>query len=182
MSLQNTPEKFGSLTKLLHWTIFILFMVQYFLVYRREYFPKTSPEKLQYMLLHKSFGVCVLALALTMLIWGRIGKRPAMPINMSGLEKFAAKSIHLLLYVVMFVMPITGMLMSQFAGYPVSVFGWFDMPSFFSKNESLAHFFKETHEISSFIIMGIVGIHVFAAFFHHYVRKDNVLTRMLPFR
>ena len=182
MPLQNTPQKFGSLTKLLHWSIFILFVVQYFLVYRREFFPKTSPEKLQYMLLHKSFGVCVLALAFAMLICGRIGKRPEMPINMSRLEKFAAKAIHLLLYVCMFAMPITGMLMSQFAGYPVSVFGWFDMPSLFSKNEGLAGFFHEAHEVSSFVVMAIVGIHVLAAFFHHHVRKDNVLTRMLPFR
>lgn len=182
MPLQNTPEKFGSLTKLLHWTIFTLFVIQYFLVYRREYFPKGSAEKLQYMLLHKSFGVCILVLAFAMLIWGRIGKRPAMPINMSSMEKLAAKTIHLLLYLAMFLMPITGMLMSQFSGYPISVFGWFDMPSLFSKNESFADFFHEAHEVSSFAVMAIVGIHVIAALFHHYVRKDNVLTRMLPFR
>lgn len=180
MSLQNTPEKFGSLTKLLHWSIFILFVVQYYLVYRREYFPKGSAEKMQYMMLHKSFGVCLLFMAFAMLIWGRVGKRPAIP--GSSMEQFAAKAIHVLLYVAMFLMPISGILMSQFGGYPISVFGAFEMPILFGKNEALGNICYETHEISSLVIMGIVGIHILAALFHHFVKKDNVLRRMLPFR
>ena len=68
MALANTKKEFGTLTKLLHWTIFALFVVQYFLVYRREYFPKNSPEKIQYILLHKSFGLCVLFLAVLMIM------------------------------------------------------------------------------------------------------------------
>ncbi len=180
MSLQNTPEKFGSLTKLLHWSIFILFVVQYYLVYRREYFPKGSAEKMQYMMLHKSFGVIILILAFVMLIWGRVGKRPSIPGN--AIEKFAAKAVHVLLYVSMFIMPISGILMSQFGGYPISLFGSFDMPVLFGKNEALGNFCFELHEISSFAIMGIVGVHVLAALFHHFVKKDNVLRRMLPFR
>lgn len=180
MSLENTVQKFGSLTKFLHWTIFILFVVQYYLVYRREYFPKGSAEKIQYMMLHKSFGICVLILAFIMLVWRNVGTRPGIPSNMSSLERFCAKTIHTLLYLAIFVMPITGILMSQFGGRPVPFFNWFTLPNPFSKNEALGNFCYNTHVISSYIIIGIVVLHVLAAFFHHFVRKDNVLKRMLP--
>ncbi|MCS5711056.1 cytochrome b/b6 domain-containing protein [Candidatus Berkiella aquae] len=181
MSLHNTTEKFGSLTKLLHWAIFILFVVQYYLVYRREYFPKGSSEKMQYMMLHKTFGLCAIFLALMMLIWRYVGTRPNMPSNMSGLERVSAKLVHFLLYLAMLVMPITGILMSQFGQRPIPFFNWFSVPNLLSKNEALSGFFYNAHKISSYIVIGIVALHILAALFHHTVRKDTVLKRMLPF-
>src|SRR5207302_1478323 len=131
---QNTPKQFGSLTKGLHWLIFILFVVEYFLVYRREYFPKESPEKLQYILLHKSIGVCLLLLALLLILWCYVGTRPSYSANMSRFESYVAKGTHFLLYVVMLLQPITGILMSSFGGRSVAVFGWFTLPTFVAKN------------------------------------------------
>jgi cytochrome b561 len=180
MGLKNTTEKFGSLTKLLHWVIFGLFVLQYFLVYRREYFPKESAEKLQYMLLHKSIGVCLLVIALVMLLWRHAGTRPTMPKQMSGLEAGLARFIHLLLYIVMLVMPISGILMSMFGGYNISVFGWYTLPMLFQKNEALGNIMYTTHVWSSYAIIGLVGLHALAALYHHFIKHDNILKRMLP--
>lgn len=180
MALANTAQRFGSLTKLLHWAIFLLFVTQYFLVYTRETFPENSPESLQYILLHKSLGVCVLPLALLMIVWRYVGTRPILPMNMSNGEVFLAKIVHFLLYLSMIVMPVTGYLMSCIGGYGVSLFG-FTLPNPFVKNEELASFFHEVHEISSYVIIGLVSIHVLASLYHHFIRKDNVLKRMLPF-
>jgi cytochrome b561 len=178
MSLQNSAEKFGSLTKLLHWSIAALFIAQFFLVYRREYMPENSPESIQYILLHKSVGMIVLFLGLIMIAWHYVGTRPIMPMNMSKMENIAAKTIHFLLYLCMLMMPITGYLMSSLGGYGVSVFG-LKLPNPFLKNESLAHLFKEAHEVISFVIIAVVSIHILAALYHHFIRKDNVLKRML---
>ncbi len=180
--LKNSAERFGSLTKILHWSIFALFVLQYFLVYRREYFPKHSPEKLQYILLHASIGPVVLALALLMLAWHFVGTRPALPKDMSPVHIMAAKIMHFSLYVVMLFQPISGVLMSQYAGYPVSVFGWFDIPTLVQKNEAMGHLGHEAHEICSFVIIGLVSLHVLAALYHHFIAKNNVLKRMLPQR
>jgi len=179
MPFENTPEKFGSLTKFLHWNIALLFVVQFFLIYRREYFPNDTNEKLQYLLLHKSLGVCVLVLAFSMLLWRRVGTRPLMPSSMTQRELLAAKWTHILLYAVMLIMPLSGILMSIFAGYTVSFFGLFELPLLFPKNETIGTVFYRTHVISSYCIFAVVGIHTFAALYHHYVRKDNVLQRML---
>lgn len=178
MSLENSAEKFGSLTKLLHWSIAALFITQFFLVYRREYMPENSPESLQYILLHKSLGVVVLFLALLMIFWRYVGARPIMPMNMSKFEILAAKVVHFLLYLSMLVMPITGYLMSSLGGYGVSLFGW-KLPNPFVKNEFLAGIFHETHVVTSYVIIAIVVGHILAALYHHFIRKDNVLRRML---
>ncbi len=179
MSLQNSTEKFGSLTKLLHWTIFILFVIQYFLVYRREYFPKDSPEKLQYILLHKSIGVVVLVLALLMIGWRYVGNRPPIE-SANACEKMLAKLTHFLLYAAMLIMPLSGIGMSLYAGYSVSVFGWFNLPLSVVKNEALGNILYTTHVWSSYVVIGLVALHILASLYHHFIRKDDVLKRMSP--
>lgn len=178
MQVINSGEKFGIVTKLLHWGFFVLFCAQYFLVYRREYFPKDAPESTQYILLHKSLGVIILGMALFFILWRKLGTRPSWPKTMSPFQKKLAKRVHLALFFVMFAMPVSGILMSQYYGYPVSVFGY-EIPNMVSTNKELSSFCRQAHEIFSFAIMGIVGLHVLGAFVHHFYYRDRVLKTML---
>ncbi|MBS0290825.1 MAG: cytochrome b [Proteobacteria bacterium] len=178
MEIINTKKEFSLPTKILHWSIFILFVIQYFLVYRREYFPKDSPEKLQYILLHKSLGVILLLFALLMLVWRYVGTQPIMPKTMTLFEVKIAKLTHFFLYTMMLLQPITGILMSDLSGRQISIFNWFKMPLLFTKNESLATIFYQIHVWSSFFIIGIFCLHVLGALFHYFIRKDDVLQRM----
>lgn len=175
----NTTEKFGILTKSLHWLIFLLVVTEFFLVYRREYFPKGSLEKSQYMMLHKSFGVCILLLALLMLVSRYIGRHPRFPGRMTHFQVMLAKWTHFLLYAFLFIQPITGILMSTYAGYKVSVFNLFELPLHLPKHHGLSEIFESIHVFSSYFIIGLVALHIFAAFYHQFVEKDNVLKRML---
>jgi cytochrome b561 len=177
MALTNNKKEFGMLTKLLHWTIFVLFVVQYALIYRRDYFPKNAPEKTQYILIHKSLGLLVLFLALMMIGWRQLGNRPAMPLNMNGFEQLLAKLTHFLLYLSMLIMPLTGIGMSLYAGYGVSFFGQFTIPAL-PKNEMLSDSFYAVHQWSSYVIIGLVSLHILGALYHHYYKKDGVLKRM----
>ncbi|MFO1258724.1 MAG: cytochrome b [Gammaproteobacteria bacterium] len=179
MSLTNTTQKFGVITRLLHWSIFGIFVLQFFLVYRREYFPEDAPEKLQYILLHKSLGVVVLVLALFMIFWRHLGKRPAFVANMSRFEKKLAGSVHVLLYILMLAMPLTGIAMSMYSGYGVSVFGQFNLPMLVQKNKEIASIFYEMHVWISYAVIGIVGLHILGALIHHFIRKDETLKRMI---
>lgn len=178
MLIKNTSEKFGILTKTLHWLIALLFFSQFFLIYRRGAFPKGSLEKAQYLLLHESFGVTVFILGALMITWRFLNPRPIFPMNMSYLETIAAKTVHTLLYLYMLAMPLSGVLMALLGGYDVFFFGH-QLPNPFMKNEKLADLFFNFHEASAYIIGALVGIHVFAAFYHRFVKKDNVLNRML---
>lgn len=178
MTLFNTKQHFGLVTKTLHWSIFLLMTAQFSLIYRRTYLPTDSAEKLQYMLWHKSIGVIVLYLALLMLMARHIGHRPLFPKTMPPIHQKAAKLGHAALYTVMLIMPIAGYLMSTFNGYNVSVFGWYDLPKLVAVNKPLASLFFNVHQWTSYAVLALVGGHIMAAFYHHFVLKDNVLKRM----
>ncbi len=179
MPLFNTPEKFGLLLRLYHWAIALFVGLQFALVYRRNYLPDAAPEKLQYLLWHKSLGIFVLLLVCLMLIVRKLGKRPAFPHTMRSWEKKVARLTHAALYVSLLIMPLTGYLMSTFKGYPVSFFGWLTLPKLVALNEPYALLAKQIHEVTSFLLLGLVGLHILAALKHHVVDKDAVLRRML---
>ena len=179
MPLVNSISKFSTVLKSLHWALFALVITQYSLITHREYFAATDVQKMNDMLLHKSFGLIVLFAGVAMLIVRRTGKRPAWP-SMKAWEKKLAGVVHIGLYLCLLVMPISGILMSQMRGYSVKFFG-LTLPNLVSPNEQLSGVFHETHEITAWVLLGLVSVHIFAALFHHFIRKDNVLKRMLPF-
>lgn len=176
--INNSAEKFGSLTKFLHWLIAMLFFAQFFLVYRRAAFPKDAPEKLQYLQLHESFGITVFILGSIMIFWHFASTRPIFPMNMSRVEIFVARGIHFLLYLYMLIMPLSGVFMSLFGGYEVFFFRW-ELPNLLAENKELSGLFYNFHVVSAYIIGTLVVFHTFAALYHHFIRKDNVLKRIL---
>ncbi len=179
MPLKNTPKQFGSLTKLFHWSIFILFTTQFYLIYSRWWLiPEDSPKSLDYILLHKSLGVLLVAIGLGFLIVRRLGQRPP-DVSQSKKERIAAKATHHSLLLLIVLMPVSGMLMSMFGQWGLKFFG-IDLPVF-EHNPTLSKFFRDAHEWISFAVIGLVSIHVLASLFHHFIRKDNVLNRMRPF-
>jgi cytochrome b561 len=164
--------------KLTHWLIFILFVVQYFLVYRRSYLLDTAPEKLQYILLHKSLGPIILVLALLMLIARIPGKRPPYP--KVAWERKLAKTVHCGLYLALLLMPLSGITMSLLSGYGLSVFGWFDFPQWLATNKVLAGSFYTLHVYTSYVVLSLVGLHIIGALYHHCYRRDRSLKQILP--
>lgn len=176
--IKNSAEKFGILTKFFHWLIAMLFFAQFFLIYRRDAFPKAAPEKLQYLLLHKSFGITVFILGTVMICSHFAGTRPIFPINMSRFQIILAKVTHFLLYLAILVMPASGVLMSFLGGYNVFFFGW-QLPNPLSENRSLGDLFYDLHVVSAYAVGILVIIHTFAALYHHFIKKDNILKRML---
>lgn len=181
MALINTQIRFGRITKLLHWSIFILVVIQYALVYRRAFLPEEAPEKLQYILLHKSFGLVIFGLVILMILNRQFGQRPPYPKNAPWYQNLLAKMVHFLLYVCLLFMPIAGVLMTFFSGRTLAIFGYLlPTPSFIHTNKALAELFYKGHVFTSYIILGLVSLHIIGAFYHHFILKDNILTRMLP--
>ena len=89
-----------------------------------------------------------------------------------------AKAMHWGLYALMFAQPLSGIMMSQAAGFPVSFFGLFDFPVFLDKDPSLAQFFKGVHgTVWIILVVAVIG-HAGAAVHHHFIKKDNVLKQM----
>lgn len=183
MRLINTRGQFGSLAKLLHWSIFILVTIQYTVVYYREYLPEQAPEKLQYILLHKSFGLVVFIFAFLMLLNRQLGQRPPYPENAPWYENLLAKIVHFLLYACLLLMPITGVLMTVLGGRPLAIFGYpLTTPGFIHPNKPLGELFYHAHVYASYVLLFLLGVHLIGVLYHHFILKDKVLTRMWPER
>ena len=131
--------------------------------------------------LHKQVGVAVLALAALRLGWRLTRGAPALPATMAARERLIAHAGHLGLYVLMFAMPLTGIVMSQAGGHPVTLLG-LTLPPLVGNDHGLHELAEGGHEVLAWAIGLLAVAHAAAALRHHYVLKDDILRRMLPKR
>lgn len=125
---------------------------------------------------HKSIGILLALLTLFRLLWKAMTKSPS--VEGSKLEKVAAKSAHHLMYVLLFVLFISGYLISTEDGRPISVFGWFDVPGLGKFFENQADLAGQVHYYVAFVLIGLASVHALAALKHHFIDKDNTLRKM----
>lgn len=138
-----------------------------------------QPGSLWYFNLHKSLGLTVAVLVLLRLGW-RMGHPPAaFPDVLRGWQRIAARFSHGALYLMMVLMPLTGYLGAAFSGDGVAFFG-LPMPDWSSKNDALKEQLFAAHSTIAWILVGLITVHVAAAFKHLWINKDGVFQRMLP--
>lgn len=179
--LQPNNARYTSVAIALHWLMAVAIISMFSLGIYMSDLP-LSPQKLKFYSWHKWAGVCVFFLAAIRLAW-RIGHRPpALPEHMPRLEKVVAHAGHHTLYLLMFVIPLSGWLMSSAKGFQTVVFGILPLPDLLDKNKELGDLLNTLHWGFNMLLAGIVVGHVAAALKHHFINRDNVLTRMLPTR
>jgi cytochrome b561 len=180
MAIQNTTRRWGSVSQLLHWTIVVLIIVQVTLATMADDLPN-GMRKLTLLARHKSFGITILALVILRLLWRRLNEIPGLPDTLKRYERFLARFVHGALYVLLFAMPLSGWMMSSARGFPVSWFGFIQLPDLVPKSKPLYDAFLATHQALAWALGAVVILHVAAALKHHFVLKDDTLRRMLPF-
>nr|VFJ54190.1 MAG: cytochrome b561 [Candidatus Kentron sp. DK] len=175
--LKNTETGYGAIAKAFHWLLFL--MIGFMIVGGNMIaaMPRGA-EKFEAIGAHKSLGLLILALILFRLAWRLVNVRPKDPEGVSAIQNRIAHAAHWLLYGLMLAQPLTGILMSQAAGYPVSFFGLFQLPALLGKNPPLAEFFHGAHGVVWVLLALVVITHAGAALYHHFVLKDDVLRRM----
>lgn len=171
---------YASSQKAIHWIVFLLVVGIYGLTYVADIFPRGDPGRNVVWWLHMSFGLLLFALVLARVGLRIIRGAPELPPEMSQLERSMAKAAHLLLYALLVAVPVLGMLQVWFRGDPLSFFGLFAVPAPFAPDRPIAGFVNELHSLSANLIVILAGLHAAAALWHHLVRKDGVLKRMLP--
>ena len=140
-----------------------------------------SPQKLRYFSWHKWTGVTIFLFAALRLL-GRLGHAaPPLPASMRPWERQLANATHALLYVLFFAAPLTGWLFSSAAGFQTVYFGVLPIPDLLSKDKEVADVLKTAHHWINYLLAAVVALHAAAALKHHFVDRDEVLARMLPF-
>lgn len=179
MSWKNTTNHYGAASISLHWLMFVLIAAGYAFIELRELFPKGSEPRETMKALHFMLGLSVLLLVLPRLIARALGETPTILPKPAAWQHSFARLAHLALYLFMLVMPLLGWLLLSAAGKPIPFFG-LHLPALIGENKELADFIKEIHGAIGEIGYYLIGLHVFAALYHHFFLHDNTLTNMLP--
>ena len=180
MTFGNTTRAWGALSKALHWLIVLLIIGQWVIAERADELP-LGGEKLRTLALHKSLGMTILGLAIIRLVWRWLNPVPTLQGLAARWERLLAGIAHVLLYALIFAMPLSGWLMSSARNFPVSWFGLFQFPDLISPDKRAYEFLHELHEQLFAALMIVALLHVVGALKHHFIDRNEVLKRMLPF-
>jgi len=173
---------YSPMQKALHWSIFLLVVGLYGVTYGEAFFPRGDPGRDAIWWLHISFGLLLAVLVLWRIAMRLATGAPALPPGMSPLERRLAAVAHSALYLLLVVLPVLGIALTWLRGDALSFFGLFTLPAPVAADRELARTVKELHELAANLILAVAGLHAAAALWHHYVRRDSVLKRMLPGR
>ena len=140
-----------------------------------------SPGKLQIYSWHKWAGMTLLVLSTIRLAWRLSHPSPKLPDSMGALSRLVAHAGHWTLYILMITIPLSGWLMSSAQGFPVVWFGVLPLPNLVAKNVELGNLLQNAHVILNYALIVVLIGHISAALLHHFIKKDTILSRMLPF-
>ncbi|OCJ67726.1 cytochrome B [Agrobacterium tumefaciens] len=181
---RNTPASFGLVAIVFHWTIALLFLAQLALGYfmSRDIDPVLQFNLFQY---HKSIGFLVLALAAPRFIWSIFSRKPRALDGEGMASRLAARSAHAALLFLTLAVPLAGWAVASTSPLqiPSYVFDLVVVPGLpMAISDQAEAFWTEVHATLAYLAAVIVVLHVAAALWHHFVRKDPTLRRMIPFR
>jgi cytochrome b561 len=178
-SLPTPPDRYGRIAIALHWLIAALVLAQIAFGWFLEGIPKGTPMRGFYVNLHKSSGLTLALLILFRLGWRLRHPPPPLPAFVPGWEHVASRVTHLLLYVCMLVMPLSGYIASNFSKYGVKLFNVILLPPWGIDDKRIYAVFNTLHVATSYLFVALIALHVLAAA-RHAIRRDGVLARMLP--
>ena len=178
MQWMNSRDRYGSVAVWLHWCVAILVLVLYALGSIGDEVPR-GPMRAFLRAAHESVGLLLFALVGVRLLWHAVNPTPAAAEGTSRLANAAASLAHWSLYALLLAIPATGIAAIWLEGRGVSLFGT-TLPSVLMPDRQLAHALEDVHEVLANAILWLAAIHAAAAAWHHFVRRDDVLRRMLP--
>ena len=194
----NNNTKYTNVAIVLHWLISIAILFMFVLGWFMTELPKETPKTTSfdifnlglitwgveeeqsqrsfYFNLHKSVGLSLLMLIVLRMYWRFTHRPPAFLNSMKLWEKRLAKATHHSLYLLMFLIPLSGIIMSAGSKYGIKWFGIKVIPGFDDK--AIRELFYEFHEIFGLLLLLILILHILGAVKHSIVDKDGTLRRM----
>ena len=181
--IKSDRAHWGSLAKAFHWTIVLLLLVQATVGLVMVDLPK-KPGVIPVFTFHKSLGLTILALALLRLAWRALDRRPAQPAGMPRWQAVAARSGHALLYVLLFLVPLSGWWYDSVSALrPLYWFGLFQVPALGGPDPGipdLKGIARDCHELLFWTLAFVAAGHAAMAVVHQFIKHDGLLARMWP--
>jgi cytochrome b561 len=177
MALRNTPDSFGLVSRVIHWTMALLIIGMLALGLRIEGMEPGLANLWLYGL-HKSIGLILLALVLLRIVWHRVSPPPAPRGAPDGWTQRAARATHLAIYALLLAIPLSGWLASSASGLDVMLFDRWTIPAIAPVSEAWENAGWAVHGIATKLLMGLLLLHVAGALKRE-MDGDGTLTRMI---
>lgn len=172
-------NRYSVISLTLHWLLAALILVQVLLITAHE--ATEGPLSRDMVGWHKSVGLTILVLTLVRIGWRLANPAIALPRHMPKWEQWAARGVHILFYVVLIAMPMTGWLASSAGGRAIEWFGLFNWPLLpVEGGREAARGLMNLHELVMKGLYALIALHVLGALKHQFIDRDNVLHRMIP--
>lgn len=180
MDLSNSSDRWGGVSKVLHWATAVIILAQFVTGFLR-YFKLVSADTwaLFYKYWHMPAGIMVLVLVMFRLAWRFSQTHPELSADMKWWERLVANGVHVYLYVAMVFLPLTGWAGFNALKIEVDPFG-IALPHLFWDIRPLSFIMADIHLYLAVGLVVIVGLHVVGALKHHFVDHDETLNRMAP--
>ena len=174
-----TPQRarYGTGAVTFHWTVAALIV---FLGALGLLFDDIPREARPFWInVHVCVGLIYFVLVITRLLWRATHKAPDLPPDIGEFNRRTSLSVHHLLYVLMFVIPIVGIVARVWHGRPF-VYGVFQLNFGIASNPAVFHPAEKIHQLLAYALFALAGLHAAGALYHHFVRRDGILLRMMP--
>jgi cytochrome b561 len=189
-SPQISRQRYPRIAMLFHWSIAALVLVDFALALS---FTQFNPGDVWYFRaayrMHMSAGMALLAMSVSCVVWRLLHTYPPLPRNMHAVTRALAKSAHALLYVFIVAVPVIGWAILSVRRAPAAMLGQLNWPNIayladatHDQRVRINDLLLPIHAKLSYIGIGLIGLHIAAALYHHFFRHDEVLMRMLPGR
>ena len=167
----NSDTKFGRVSRYLHWTTAILFLSLLPMGFFMPMIPEDVPWRQGYYVVHKTIGFMVLLLVLARLAWHLKAPTPALDPSLKNWERRLARTAHVLLYVLMIALPLSGFIMSTYGGKLSHFFIW-DLPLFWATDMEAIQLYGLLHKlVLPYLCLLVLGAHLLGALKHHFIDK-----------
>lgn len=192
MPKDRTSTRYSSVAIWLHWAIAILLITMMAVgIWMTDAIKAKETQAIAFEVyqFHKSFGILIFVLSVARVLWRLSHAVPELPHGMAVWERLAAHGTHLLFYALMLALPLTGWLMVSASpwGLPTIIFSTVEVPHLSSLSELdqtgkmlWEGRFKGIHKYMAFGGAGLIFLHIGAALKHHFITRDDSLTRMAP--
>jgi len=180
ITLGNRPESYGRVSRMIHWTTAILFILLVPMGVFTSMIPEGAPWRNAYYVIHKSLGITVFLLVLVRLGWNLKSPRPTLDQALQTWERRLAKVVHTGLYALLLTVPITGFVMTTFHGYPSYFFAW-ELAPLWGESETGTLVWGVFHKyVLPTVVYLVLAGHVLGALKHRFVdAKPEALRRMV---
>ena len=179
MQIFDNDARFGTVSRTFHWVMAIVLVCLWGVGFSlaNHFVPQESRKDMMNM--HKSIGVIILLIAILRLMWRFANRKSPSHESYSKFSRVMSKLNNALFYALMFIFPLSGIVMSVAGGRGLSVFGWALINTSVQPNKELGKLAWQIHGICGKLFIACFVLHILGVLYHQFILKDNILKKML---